>query len=248
MQRIAGGVIVTDSRGESNCYDHVVMATHADQALSALADPTSDETELLGAFRYSRNLAVLHLGRELHAAASRGLVELELYRLTRWVRRPRRRHLLDEPAAGHSKSFAAVPHPQPAAPPPPRRRCITARSTIIRSSTPPRYRHSASSGRCKARATSGSAALISARVFMKTDCRQASPSPNNSAGCGGRGACPTSPDASSLDTEAVDHGHAGAAAMSFRSRALCRRGDASAAAAHGASVSLPRLLAADRPR
>lgn len=60
VQRIAGGVIVTDSRGESNRYDHVVMATHADQALSALADPTSDETELLGAFRYSRNLAVLH--------------------------------------------------------------------------------------------------------------------------------------------------------------------------------------------
>ena len=60
VQRIAGGVIVTNSRGESNRYDHVVMATHADQALSALADPTSDETELLGAFRYSRNLAVLH--------------------------------------------------------------------------------------------------------------------------------------------------------------------------------------------
>ncbi len=60
VQRIAGGVIVTDSRGESSRYDHVVMATHADQALAALADPTSDETELLGAFRYSRNLAVLH--------------------------------------------------------------------------------------------------------------------------------------------------------------------------------------------
>ena len=60
VQRTADGVIVTDSRGQSSRYDHVVMATHADQALSALADPTSDETELLGAFRYSRNLAVLH--------------------------------------------------------------------------------------------------------------------------------------------------------------------------------------------
>ncbi|MDO8396422.1 MAG: FAD-dependent oxidoreductase [Bradyrhizobium sp.] len=60
VQRTAEGVIVTDSRGGSDRYDHVVMATHADQALSALADPTSDETELLGAFRYSRNLAVLH--------------------------------------------------------------------------------------------------------------------------------------------------------------------------------------------
>ena len=60
VRRVAGGVVVTDSRGGSIRYDHVVMATHADQALSALADPTSDETELLGAFRYSRNLALLH--------------------------------------------------------------------------------------------------------------------------------------------------------------------------------------------
>ena len=60
VQRTADGVIVTDSRGQSSRYDHVVMATHADQALSALSDPTPDETELLGAFRYSRNLAVLH--------------------------------------------------------------------------------------------------------------------------------------------------------------------------------------------
>jgi predicted NAD/FAD-binding protein len=60
VQRVAGGVVVTDSRGGSARYDHVVMATHANQALSAIANPTPDETELLGAFRYSRNLAVLH--------------------------------------------------------------------------------------------------------------------------------------------------------------------------------------------
>ena len=63
MQRIAGGVVVTNSRGGSSRYDHVVMATHADQALTAIADPTPDEAELLGAFRYSRNLAVLHSDR-----------------------------------------------------------------------------------------------------------------------------------------------------------------------------------------
>jgi uncharacterized protein len=60
VQRTVGGVIVTDSRGASDRYDHVVMATHADQALSVLDDPTPEETKLLGAFRYSRNLAVLH--------------------------------------------------------------------------------------------------------------------------------------------------------------------------------------------
>jgi predicted NAD/FAD-binding protein len=60
IQRVAGGVVVTDTRGGSTRYDHVVMATHANQALSALSDPTAEEAALLGAFRYSRNLAVLH--------------------------------------------------------------------------------------------------------------------------------------------------------------------------------------------
>jgi predicted NAD/FAD-binding protein len=60
VRRVEGGVEVTDSRGGSDRYDHVVMATHANQALAAIADPTPDEIELLDAFRYSRNLAVLH--------------------------------------------------------------------------------------------------------------------------------------------------------------------------------------------
>jgi uncharacterized protein len=60
VRRVADGVAVMDSRGELNRYDHVVMATHANQALAAIVDPSPEETELLGAFRYSRNLAVLH--------------------------------------------------------------------------------------------------------------------------------------------------------------------------------------------
>jgi predicted NAD/FAD-binding protein len=38
----------------------VVIGAHADQALRILAAPTAQETEVLGAFRYSRNRAVLH--------------------------------------------------------------------------------------------------------------------------------------------------------------------------------------------
>jgi predicted NAD/FAD-binding protein len=60
VRRTGDGVIVTDSQGTSERYDHVVIASHADQALEALADPTPAERALLGAFRYSRNLAVLH--------------------------------------------------------------------------------------------------------------------------------------------------------------------------------------------
>jgi predicted NAD/FAD-binding protein len=60
VRRIDGGVIVTDIHGRSDRYDHVVLATHADEALATLADPGARERELLGSFRYSRNLAVLH--------------------------------------------------------------------------------------------------------------------------------------------------------------------------------------------
>ena len=41
-------------------FDHVVLACHADQALRLLPDASADEARLLGAFGYSRNLAVLH--------------------------------------------------------------------------------------------------------------------------------------------------------------------------------------------
>lgn len=44
----------------SEAFDHVVFATHADQTLAMLADPDPLEAAALGAFRYSRNRAVLH--------------------------------------------------------------------------------------------------------------------------------------------------------------------------------------------
>lgn len=41
-------------------FDEVVFASHADQCLSMLADPTPQEREILTAFPYQRNEAVLH--------------------------------------------------------------------------------------------------------------------------------------------------------------------------------------------
>ncbi|HEY2718695.1 MAG TPA: FAD-dependent oxidoreductase [Solirubrobacteraceae bacterium] len=41
-------------------FDHVVIATHSDQALRMLNDPTPREHELLGAIAYQPNEAVLH--------------------------------------------------------------------------------------------------------------------------------------------------------------------------------------------
>ena len=41
-------------------YDHVVIATHADEAFSLLKDPSESEVKLLSTWRYSKNKAILH--------------------------------------------------------------------------------------------------------------------------------------------------------------------------------------------
>ncbi|MBU6532629.1 NAD(P)/FAD-dependent oxidoreductase [Streptomyces mayonensis] len=60
VTRHADGVDVTAADGTTETYDHLVVAVHPDQALELLADPTPDEKEVLGAFRYSRNATLLH--------------------------------------------------------------------------------------------------------------------------------------------------------------------------------------------
>jgi predicted NAD/FAD-binding protein len=60
IRRNQDGVQIRDRSGGVERFDHVVVATHADQALGLLTDPTADEQRLLGAFRYSNNVAVLH--------------------------------------------------------------------------------------------------------------------------------------------------------------------------------------------
>ncbi|OQW30150.1 MAG: FAD-dependent oxidoreductase [Nitrospira sp. SG-bin1] len=46
-------------------FDHVIIATHSDQALSMLADPSPTEKEVLGAIHYQENEAVLHTDTSL---------------------------------------------------------------------------------------------------------------------------------------------------------------------------------------
>ena len=60
VARGAHGVAVTDQHGNSAAFDHVVVATHADQALSLLRDANAEERGLLGSFRYTQNRAILH--------------------------------------------------------------------------------------------------------------------------------------------------------------------------------------------
>lgn len=60
IRRAANGVTVTDGNGHSDEFDDVVIAAHADEALNMLADADDRERNLLGAFGYTRNKAVLH--------------------------------------------------------------------------------------------------------------------------------------------------------------------------------------------
>ena len=60
-----GGVDVRLAGGETRTFDKVVIATHADQALRLLADPSAAERQALGAFRYSHNDTVLHTGTSM---------------------------------------------------------------------------------------------------------------------------------------------------------------------------------------
>lgn len=60
IERTAHGVVVDDSHGRSETYDHVVIASHSDQALAMLSDASELETQILGDIRYSPNTVYLH--------------------------------------------------------------------------------------------------------------------------------------------------------------------------------------------
>lgn len=60
IRRQPDGVLVEDASGRIARFDQIVIAAHADQALALLADPSVEERQLLGSFRYARNLALLH--------------------------------------------------------------------------------------------------------------------------------------------------------------------------------------------
>lgn len=60
LRRHPDGVTLRDAADEPHEFDRVVIATHPDQALRMLADPSAAERDVLGAFRYSRNETLLH--------------------------------------------------------------------------------------------------------------------------------------------------------------------------------------------
>jgi uncharacterized protein len=86
VERFEDRVEVTPAGEEPEEFDEVVLATHSDQALALLADPTEPEAEVLGAVGYQPNEAVLHTDRSLLPRRRRAWASWNF-------------HLLDEPAA-----------------------------------------------------------------------------------------------------------------------------------------------------
>ena len=179
-------VIVTDFKGHSERYDHVVMASHADQTLKMLTDPSPAERDLLGAFRYSRNLAALHTDESFmpkrravwsswNYIGSRDAVRDDVC-VTYWMNRLQN-------IESQKPLFVTLNPPRP-----PRA------GTLLHSEV---YDHpifdaalsplNESCGCCKASRTPGFAVRISEQAFTKTDCRRDLLSPSSSATCADRG-------------------------------------------------------------
>ena len=60
VERIESGVAITDINGHVEVYDHVIMATHSDQSLDIIADPSDAEHAVLSAVKYIKNDVWLH--------------------------------------------------------------------------------------------------------------------------------------------------------------------------------------------
>jgi len=64
IRRDGAGVEISTDRGVGH-FDHVVVATHGDQALRLLGDASADERRILGAFRTQENKGYLHSDADL---------------------------------------------------------------------------------------------------------------------------------------------------------------------------------------
>jgi len=60
IKRENGNVAIEFGDNGRKIFDAVVIATHADQAIKLLEDPSPDEKRLLGQWRYSNNQTMLH--------------------------------------------------------------------------------------------------------------------------------------------------------------------------------------------
>jgi hypothetical protein len=83
IERTQHGVVVRDSHGGHDSYDHVVIAAHSDQALALLSDADANERTVLGAIGYSTNTIYLHRDTRLMPKRKRAWAS---WNFLRWQR------------------------------------------------------------------------------------------------------------------------------------------------------------------
>lgn len=83
IERHSLGAVVHDSQGGSETYDHVVIASHSDQALAMLPDADDRERSILGAIGYSPNQIYLHRDARLMPRRKRAWAS---WNFLRWPR------------------------------------------------------------------------------------------------------------------------------------------------------------------
>lgn len=80
IRRETGGVELVGPGGAES-FDHVIVATHSDQALRMLSDPDRAERSTLGAIRYQANRATLHTDAQLLPRTRRAWASWNYHRL-----------------------------------------------------------------------------------------------------------------------------------------------------------------------
>ena len=91
IERTAHGVIVHDNHGGSGSFDHVVIASHSDQALAMLSDADAGERAVLGAIRYAPNTVYLHRDVRLMPRRRRAWAS---WNFLRWQREENQSHTM----------------------------------------------------------------------------------------------------------------------------------------------------------
>lgn len=79
IRRYSDRVEIETRSGQSEIFDHVIIAAHSDQALRMLADPSEREREILAAIPYQENETVLHTDDSLLPASRRAWASWNYY-------------------------------------------------------------------------------------------------------------------------------------------------------------------------
>ncbi len=83
VRRPADGTVeLVTADGDLAVFDHVVVATHSDQALRLLADPSAAERDILGSIRYQPNRATLHTDGRLLPRSPRAWASWNYHRMS----------------------------------------------------------------------------------------------------------------------------------------------------------------------